>query len=165
MVCYICGKPASLCCKDCGRYVCSDHMRRLGAEYFVCLDCYESHLRERKEEERKKYHQTHYCYIHECFHDDEYLQNDKWESKLGIVRCYCAIKQFCADSAILGNTKELKDWDTGIDNYADAVTVRLNFLCPVCNKPVFNYDKVYDRGKGFLDSIRGKLYYNSLHSR
>lgn len=154
MVCYICGKPASLSCPICKRYVCNEHTHLIGSLY-VCFSCFELDRKEKKRKEQQKYYETHYCDIHKCFHDDEYLKLDKWGSRLGIVVCRSEEgdcysweddhhKQFCVDLAIKGTTEEHEGWDPERDNYADMLVEKTNYLCPYCQHVVFFYEKIYE---------------------
>jgi len=165
MVCYICGRPASLCCPICRRYVCSLHTYKIGSRY-VCFHCFELGRKEEEreqqkkdQEQQKKYRSTHYCDIHKCFHDDEYLKSDKWGSGLGIVVCRSEKgdcyswednyhKQFCVNLAIQGTTEIHEGWDPELDRYADVLVETTNYLCPYCKHVVFVYEKIYKGDNG-----------------
>jgi len=169
MICCICGKPATGVCDDCGRYICNEHSHQYKYQFptkivFMCSDCDRMHRKDVYEEEERKRHKKYYCYIHKCYHDDDYLRNDRWKSFLGIVKCHCGIKQFCADSAVYGgDTKIIDGWNTYYDNYADGYTKRYIYLCPICKKPVFYHDFYYKKGRSFIDEILERHYYDSSH--
>lgn len=183
MVCYICGKPASFRCPVCGRYVCNEHtlstsaikylnnwLKSIGVSFqnlphYICDRCFQQATEYSNAETQARYHGTHYCDFHKCYHDDAYLANDKWESKLGIIYCGTCKKQICADSAIEGITKEIyycssEDSDSSYYKCSAADEAKYmyivkTYLCPICKSLIMykisHYEVVYKYGLFFVE--------------
>lgn len=58
MVCHICGKPATACCRHCSRYVCNEHSRSYHLnrdnQAQICTHCLQKLADEEKEREAEK---------------------------------------------------------------------------------------------------------------
>jgi hypothetical protein len=170
MVCYICGKPASFRCPVCGRYVCNEHthstagiqhfsewLRNKGVHagnlpLYLCDSCFKEATEYGNAETQAEYYHTHYCDFHKRYHDDEYLANDKWGSKLGIVYCETCKKQICADSAIEGYTKKIYYGSSSYSDEgsskcsadeADQLYIVTTYLCPICEASLVMYKISY----------------------
>jgi hypothetical protein len=163
MVCYICGKPASLRCPVCGRHACNEHTRSTNSiEYFknwlrhigdsfenlphyICSICFKQAVEYSNTEAQTRFRSIHYCDWHNVLHDDAYLANDKWESKLGIVYCGKCKKQICVDSTIKGATKEnyFRDDSRSYEDEADALNIVTTYLCPICKVSIVMYEVRY----------------------
>jgi len=173
MVCYICGKLASFRCSVCGRHACNKHTCSTdGIEYFenwleyfenwlrdtedycrklphyICDTCFKQAVEYSNTEAQTRYYGIHYCDWHNVLHDDMYLANDKWESKLGIVYCGTCKKQICADSTIKDVTKEIYfhscNYEGGYSkceaNEGTKLKIITIYLCPICKASIVMYE-------------------------
>jgi len=190
MVCYICGKPASLACPVCGRYVCDEHSHSsYGVEYFsewlrnaarvdlpnlphyICESCFNKVKDYSNSKEYFEDYTCHYCDFHKAYHDDAYLSSDQYHpvgnrfKTLGIVYCGDCNNQLCSDSAIRGETKEIvlgTELDVLDARYQKLISYT-EYLCPKCRSVLF-YDVDIYRYSGSVHWFSNRAKFEYSHS-